>query len=128
MPPDIVEEKFLEFLSTNKIDTSIKEDKYQIDFKYIVHGPEFCGDFCKPENLLAVEKQNNNGEELIQPESVKMRMKISIIPEELCISVFDSSNQAYCVEFSRKEGDQIYFATAYRVLTETILSFAIEAI
>jgi hypothetical protein len=93
-----------------------------------VHGLELCGNFYKPENLLPVKKHNNTGKELMQPESIKMRMKISIIPEELCASLFDSSDQAYCVEFSRKEGDQIYFATAYRVLTQTILSFAIEAV
>ena len=93
-----------------------------------MHGLELCGNFYKPENLLPVKKHNNTGKELMQPESIKMRMKISIIPEELCASLFDSSDQAYCVEFSRKEGDQIYFATAYRVLTQTILSFAIEAV
>ena len=27
------------------------------------------------------------------------------------------NDQAYCVEFSRKDGDAVYFATAYRVLT-----------
>lgn len=139
--PDILEEKLIEYLATNTIEYTQKKDKYQIDFTYFVQGTSFhvpvttkAGDELEaPDSDTKVMGSKDSGETENENQVVKMRMKISVAPEESKTFVKDKvenweSDQAYCVEFSRKEGDQVYFATAYRVLTQTILSFAIEAV
>lgn len=129
----------IEYLGTNGMEYSQKKSKYQIDFTYIVQGTGFHVPISvsseDPDELEEETKEMTVKERSeTATQVVKMRMKIAVAPEELMVDIKDKLESdkyeptAYCVEFSRREGDQVYFATAYHVLTQTILSFAIEAV